>query len=60
MKGIITDCLDVLGLLLLAVGVSWFVREAHGTGWALLALGFVILLMSAGLVAIDRRKGGNP
>jgi hypothetical protein len=58
-KEIITDLMDALALVLLALGISWFVQEAHGTGWGLLALGSVILLMSAGLAALGRRKGGT-
>jgi uncharacterized membrane protein YhfC len=56
-REIITDILEALALLAIALGLAWFVQDAHGPGWALLALGAVILCMSAGLAALSRRKG---
>lgn len=56
----VTSWAEAIGLLAIALGLAWFVREEYGTGWALLALGTVILCMSAGLAALGRRKGGTP
>lgn len=56
----VTNWAEVIGLLAIALGVAWLTAQRFGIGWGLLALGAVILCMSAGISAVaTRRKGGS-
>lgn len=55
----VTTVADALGLLCLALGIAWFVGDRFGIGWGLLALGALILCMSAVVAEASRRKGGS-
>lgn len=56
----VTDWAEVVAMLCLALGGAELVRERHGIGWGLLALGALILFMSAVVsVVAGRRKGGS-
>ena len=56
----VTDWAEVLGLLCIALGVSWLIAERFGLGWGLIALGALIMCMSAVVSAAEgRRKGGS-
>ncbi len=58
----VTDWAEAVALLLLALGGAELVRERFGIGWALLALGGLILCASAVVSAVAgrRRKDKTP
>ncbi len=55
----VTDWAEILALLCLALGAAWLMGERHGTGWALLTFGALILCMSAVVSVVTRRRGGS-
>jgi hypothetical protein len=56
---VITTWAEVLGLLAIAAGVGWQVRQVAPLGVALIVFGAVILCMSAMLAALARKRGGS-
>jgi uncharacterized membrane protein YhfC len=54
----VTTYAEALALLAIALGIGWLTAERFGIGWGLLALGSVILCMSALVSYLRPRKGG--
>jgi membrane protein YdbS with pleckstrin-like domain len=55
----VTNYAEVIGLLAIAVGISWLVYQIGGPGWSLIVFGAVILSMSACVAVLARRRGGT-